>query len=275
LLDGPLLVLSSKTKTPRPETPSPEDTNSGFNYFIQLPKGLPAGGQVAWYAETFGTKGVSEDGFTLQVNATNSSQVNITVDNALYGTVVLYAYYAATNGALVFANPVVVYSNPIGTSLNGIVLEPASATLSVGDTLSVDVWGQYTNGATSLLYLSPGQMSYFSSNPSVATVDTNGTITVNSFGSATISGSYNGLTAQTVVSTTPPSTRNFYGAPVTNGGFQLSFIETIGTTNIIQASTDLITWVPIATLYNSNGFIQYQDTDSANFSERFYRIVIP
>jgi pimeloyl-ACP methyl ester carboxylesterase len=247
------------------------DPPSTFNYAMQLPEGLQAGGQIAWFAEAFSTNGVSEEGFTVQVNATNSAQVAVTVDESLRGTVVLYAYYAATNGELVYARPVGVYSSFASTALNAIALEPSATALYVGDTLAVEVWGQYTNGASMLLYLPPGVVGYESSDSSVATVDTNGIITMNSFGSATITGTYNGMTALTVV-TARPSAAQLEGAKTTNGVFQFSFTGTPGTTNIVEASTDLVSWVSIATVYNEDGFLTYQDGFSTNLPAQFYRL---
>ena len=140
----------------------------------------------------------------VQVNTNDSSQVTVTVTNGVQGSVVLYATYSDTNRNLVLANPVVVASNPVGSTMSGIILEPATANLSPGDILPTSIWGAYSNGISSLLYVPAGQAQYSSSNTNIATVDTNGIITMNSNGVATVTVSYQGFMAQTVISTIAP-----------------------------------------------------------------------
>jgi hypothetical protein len=170
----------------------------------------------------------------------------------------------------VFANPLVVASYPPGTTLNGIELTPVSATMSVGDVLPTSIWGDYTNGTRSLLYVPGGQASYSSSNTNVATVSTNGTITLNSLGTATVTASCQGFMAQTIVSSAPTIIGNLYGSITTNGAYQLSLYSSTGTTNIVQTSTNLINWSVLATIYSTNGLIQFQD--NAKMKMRFYRV---
>jgi uncharacterized repeat protein (TIGR03803 family) len=248
------------------------DLSTNYDYFLQLPGGVPGGGAITWFAQVFGTNGVSSDGIKLLVNATNSGLVALTVTNGIQGSVVLYATYAPASGGLIFANPVVVVSNTVGATLSSIQLQPPSATLSPGDILLFNIWGIYTNGAANLLYLADGQASYFSSNPDIASVNSFGTVTVNSFGTATITACYNGLTAQSVVSSITSSFDSVSGTIATNGAFQLTFIGAGSGAYVIQASRDLINWVSIATNYDANGFIQYQDFAGSNFSRRFYRV---
>jgi pimeloyl-ACP methyl ester carboxylesterase len=247
----------------------PADLSTNYDYGLQTTPPLATNAQVTWFAQVFGTNGISSDGIALVVNSNNTSQATISVTNGLTGTVVLYASYFGTNGNLVFANPLVVVSYPPGTTLNGIELAPTSANMSVGDVPPTSIWGDYTNGTRCLLYVPDGQASYSSSNTNVATVSTNGIITVNSLGSATITASYQGFTAQTVVSSAATSIRDFYGSLATNGLYQLNLYSSVGTTNIIMASTNLVDWSTAATIYNTNGLIQFQDTNT--MSRRFYR----
>jgi pimeloyl-ACP methyl ester carboxylesterase len=253
---------------------SPNIPTTGYSYALQLPVDVPAGGTAEWFVQVFGTNGISTDGVSLQVNTNDPNQVTVSVTNGVQGQVVLYATYAATNGILVFATPVVVVSNPVGTTLNGIELNPQSAALSPGDTLNTSIWGNYTSGMQSQLFIPDGQVQYTSSNPNIASVDSSGTITMNAFGTATVFANYNGFTAQVNISSTMPSISYFSGIGNTNRTFQLSFWGTVGTTNVIEASTNLINWVPIATLYNTNGFLQFLDVTASNYPIRFYRIKI-
>jgi uncharacterized repeat protein (TIGR01451 family) len=59
------------------------------------------------------------------------------------------------------------------------------------------------------------------------------------------------------------------------GVFTITFSSAPGTTNIVQASSDLSNWAPLETITNSTGILQFQDVDASNHRERFYRIQIP
>lgn len=54
-----------------------------------------------------------------------------------------------------------------------------------------------------------------------------------------------------------------------NGQFHTRVYAANGTTNVIEASTDLISWSPIAT--NSVGILDFTDTTTSGFPMRFYR----
>ena len=58
----------------------------------------------------------------------------------------------------------------------------------------------------------------------------------------------------------------------TNGQFRLRLLGISGVTNIVQASTDFVTWTPILT--NTAGIYDFTDPDSANYRWRFYRAVL-
>jgi hypothetical protein len=177
---------------------------ANLSYTLQLPADVPTGGTVAWFAQVFGTNGLSLAGVALEVSTNNPGQVTVSVDNDIQGQVVLYASYGSTNGDLVIATPIVVLSNPPAVTLSGIQLNPSAANMSVGDILQIAVWGNYTTGWSSLLYIPAGGAQYFSSNTNVASVDANGMITMNSPGIATITASYQGFTSQTFISTIAP-----------------------------------------------------------------------
>ena len=56
-----------------------------------------------------------------------------------------------------------------------------------------------------------------------------------------------------------------------NGLFHLHLIGPGNTNYVMQASTNLTTWVPLATNTVPNGIWDYVDLESTNFSHRFYR----
>jgi hypothetical protein len=76
--------------------------------------------------------------------------------------------------------------------------------------------------------------------------------------------------AITVAPMTPPIiSPHFLGAP--SKGFSLSITNDAGYTVIIQASTNLVTWVPVETNVAPFTFTNF---DNTNFSLRFYRALI-
>jgi hypothetical protein len=61
-------------------------------------------------------------------------------------------------------------------------------------------------------------------------------------------------------------------ASYTNGAFQFSIAGQSGQTNIIQASTNLLNWVPI---YTNVGSTNFTDPSATNYPRRFYRDFLP
>jgi hypothetical protein len=54
-------------------------------------------------------------------------------------------------------------------------------------------------------------------------------------------------------------------------GMQLVLRGQVGGNYIIEASTDLVHWTPLANAINTNGTLQFSDTNAPNFPMRFYR----
>ena len=68
----------------------------------------------------------------------------------------------------------------------------------------------------------------------------------------------------------PPSLT--YAPPVAGTtGFSLTLAGETGVSYVIEASSDLNTWTPVATLTASNGTLNFTDPDAGNSSQRFYR----
>jgi hypothetical protein len=123
----------------------------------------------------------------------------------------------------------------------------------------------------SITYIPTGEATYSSSNTNIASVDINGTVTLSSFGQAVMTATYKGLTAQTTISSEPPRIGILFAITPTNGGFALGLITSVGTTNVVQASTNLVNWVDVQSIYSSNGFIRFED--NVNLPVRFYRVL--
>jgi hypothetical protein len=67
---------------------------------------------------------------------------------------------------------------------------------------------------------------------------------------------------------TPPIIR-----PDGTGLNLLRFSGEVGVNYRVEASTDLIEWVPIESLLNSDGTLDFLDPEAASLNKRFYRIV--
>lgn len=247
-------------------------TTTVFNFTISPPPSLPVLGPATWFAEIFGTNGVSTEGVSWQATGTNNSNVSVSVDDAVPGDVVLYSSYVSLNGVLVAANPVRVVRHSQASALDHIYLSPATAVLSVGDTLTINIWGAWTNGPDTILYVAQGTGSFISSDPSVASIDANGQLRLLALGSTTISASYAGHTASMLVSTINPVVGAMSASVTQNGMVQLTCGSSPGTTNIIETSTDLTTWVPLAMEISTNGIVTFLDTTPKIDPARFYRL---
>ena len=60
-----------------------------------------------------------------------------------------------------------------------------------------------------------------------------------------------------------------------NGTVHLGLSGTAGDSYTLNVSTNLVTWMPLATFTMTNGAVQYLDSTASNFPVRFYRLVSP
>jgi uncharacterized protein YpmS len=60
-----------------------------------------------------------------------------------------------------------------------------------------------------------------------------------------------------------------------SNGFALQFSVPVGLTCVIQASTDLQTWTPVATNVVAAGSVLFTDTVATSYPNRFYRVIVP
>jgi len=65
---------------------------------------------------------------------------------------------------------------------------------------------------------------------------------------------------------------SFTSSP-SNHLFQMRLVGIANTNYVLQASTDMVTWIPIATNSAPNGLWTFTDTQSTNFPNRYYRAV--
>ena len=70
-----------------------------------------------------------------------------------------------------------------------------------------------------------------------------------------------------------PSLAEFKRA--TDGGFGFHFNGLFGEEQVVQASTNLVDWVTVATFGSSNGASIFLDSTATNLHRRFYRVITP
>jgi hypothetical protein len=66
----------------------------------------------------------------------------------------------------------------------------------------------------------------------------------------------------------------FQASSITNGNFQFTFQGQTGSSCFIEASTNLFDWAPLLTNTPFNGILNYIDTETPQFPNRFYRATI-
>jgi hypothetical protein len=58
-----------------------------------------------------------------------------------------------------------------------------------------------------------------------------------------------------------------------NRVFQLELSGTAGSNYVLQATTNFINWVPLATNKGATNLLDLMDIDASNFQYRFYRVL--
>lgn len=170
-----------------------------FRFQLDPPANKPLRGSVTWFAQVFGTNGVSQDGIVCTPDASNSRKVTVQVSPTVRGQVVLYASYDSTSGRFIVYDPVTVVTQNGGATLARIEIDPPAIALPPSaEPLNLQVWGVFSDDQSYRLHVSPGDVTSTSSNPGVATVDKLEVSLVQT-GSATIHVSYHGMSAQVSV----------------------------------------------------------------------------
>jgi len=65
------------------------------------------------------------------------------------------------------------------------------------------------------------------------------------------------------------------GTGMTHAGFTVQFSAPVGVTYVVLASTDLNNWSPIATNVASGASAVFTNTTATNYSQRFYKVMLP
>ncbi|MDB6020939.1 MAG: hypothetical protein JWQ04_796, partial [Pedosphaera sp.] len=94
------------------------------------------------------------------------------------------------------------------------------------------------------------------------------TLTANAFAAG-----FNNSVASSALFTVPPSLHFTAGSLLANQQFQLTLSGMAGNTYVLQASTNLINWVPVSTNVAASDVFNLLDTNAAGFPYRFYRVI--
>lgn len=230
---------------------TPSDNGTNFNgWFVNLttanPVGFAADNQL--YVNT--TVDSQFYGNATNVLATPGSHWVMTLAVTNYGPSLSSNVFVADTVPIVSgATNITIASNPtLGSVTNfgsTLVWKVGNLAVGAGGTLTLTVLpnttGLYTNSAT----------------VSAATTDPNpDDDSVNIIANVAV--------------TTPPAIVPGFGLGA-GGRFQLSVTNDIGASVVIQASTNLFSWIPIYTNYAPFTFTNF---DSTNYSQRFYRAVV-
>jgi pimeloyl-ACP methyl ester carboxylesterase len=185
-------------------------TNASI-YRFSIPAGnIAAGTDPVWTARVSGPAGITSEGISITPDPTSPNIVSVTVDDSVVGDVILSATYGDSSGNLVTAKPVTVVSRPPGAAPSYVQLIPEQVSAPVGSNISLQLWANYANGSRSQMYVPPdAQIVFRSSDEAIATVDSNGTITLHSVGEVVVSVAYLGFAAEShiTVAAAPGGTR--------------------------------------------------------------------
>ena len=158
-----------------------------YNFILSPAPGQELSGMPNWNVVVFGPNGITTDGVTTVPNMSDPRRVAVTVDAAVYGDVVLSVNYVDTSGHSITGGPISVVSQTAGSVTTAIYLIPDTIALTVGSTIASEIWADDSNATRSRLFIPEGAaITYTSEDPTIASVDSMGTITLNSPGSTNI-----------------------------------------------------------------------------------------
>jgi len=240
-----------------------------------------AGGTVSFNVTAMGSPTMSYQWIFNGASISGATNASLTLNNVVstnagnYEVVITNSTGSITSSVATLT----VYVPPM------IISQPQNQTLAIGQpaTFSVVAKGSatlgyqwQTNGGSG--YVNVGNGGVFSGvNSNVLTLasptmyDTLSyqVIVNNNFGSVTSTPAF--LTLTNPVITLSLSN----GLKTISTGCTLQISVPVGISYIILASTDLKSWIPVATNVSATGYEVYTDISATNYSRRFYRTVLP
>jgi uncharacterized repeat protein (TIGR01451 family) len=187
--------------------------------------------------------------------------MSVSPTNALPGSNVVYSLTVTNYGYCTSSNVLVSVTLPSGASLLSSNATLANQILVEGSQVS---WSVTTNGLTNTAGAS---LTLTVQTPAAA-----GTVEATAIAQAsTPDPNPDNNSASALVNVAyPPAPQLSAVLGGSGGGFQLSITNAPGQSVIIQASTNLLSWIPILT--NTEPFT-FTNFDATNFAHRFYRAV--
>jgi PKD repeat protein len=184
---------------------SPKDLD--YRYEISPAIANTLQGEVAWSVEVHGPGGVTTEGINLTHPGGDNRRVSVRVADSVVGDVVLFASACGPEGELIVGKPVLVISRSPEGGMIGIELAPREVYAVAGEPTQMEVWGLYTNGIRSKIYIGADSGAvYSSSDPAALDVTTNGWVTLKGAAPASVMVAYGGFTTQAVVRAFVPPT---------------------------------------------------------------------
>lgn len=257
--------------------PQPHLPGAGYSYQFVFPTNLPPEGNVVWFVQVYGPSGITSDGVELSESGTNNSVVSVIVDSAQVGDVVLSGTYQSVSNTVVAIPPTLVASQqPAGATLTGIQVVPANIALPPGSVVSPQVVANYSDGSSSLRYVTPDALTVVSSQPSVVSVSDPLNWQFSAFGTAQVTLTWSGFNAVSELIVFDPSGNTPPTLSLANAGNgQLTFSWPGFTTSYqLESSVDLTntnSWQPVVTTA-INGGGQNFVTLSVTNAQQFYRL---
>ncbi len=147
---------------------------------------------------------------------------------------------------------------PLITPNGGSFVAAVSISMQASDTNAAIYYTLDGSLPTANSYLYSGPFSLF----------TNATILADAFET----NFNNSVTAKAVFQVLP---RYFASQGFTNNVFQLTFYGSTGSNYVLEASTDLVNWIPISTNIAATNIFNWADPQATNFPCRFYRVLMP
>jgi uncharacterized repeat protein (TIGR01451 family) len=176
----------------------------------------------------------------------------------LVGSNVVYIIGVTNYGPSASSNAIVSDTLPSSVSLVSSNSTQGSVTRS-GSLVVWNIGTLATNAGAQLTLVVRANSAGSIENSAIVNADTPDPNPDENFASATVNVGF----------PTPPQISGTFVS--TNGTFQFSLTGTPGQTNIIQASTNLVNWIPIYT--NVNPFL-FTDPYASNYPVRFYRALL-
>jgi PKD repeat protein len=157
----------------------------------------PVGSQgVFWFAELFGTNGVSTEGLTLEPDSANPTQATLHVADGVLGDVVAYAFYPTASAGNVYSKPLRVASFEPPTPAVELRVLPQGTSLPAGNAAPAQVLVRHEDGLWIQRHVAPEELTVTSAEPLTVNVSNPLEWRCESSGKSMVTATWRGLSAQ-------------------------------------------------------------------------------